>query len=108
MNFEDILSGDGQSTDLGIDTSTLVSPITDMLAPILWLSVAFSVLFIAFFILSIFRRRKLENALFDIQKILSEMNERDKTRSLPAPPRTQNISEKETVIAQADDPEVAS
>jgi len=108
MNVDEILSG-----DTTIDASSLMpdltSSITDMLAPFIWLSVALTVVFIVFYAMSMLRRRKVENAILDLQKILHEMNERDKSRgSTPAvPPRLERPPEKDRdrVIARSEAPE---
>ncbi len=81
MNINEILSGD--TTDTSSLAPDITSSISDMLAPFMWLSVALGFAFIILYITMMLRRRKLENALLDMQKILHEMNERDKARSAP-------------------------
>lgn len=71
-----------------IDTTNLTSSMTDMLTPFIWLSVALTIVFIVLYISSMLRRRKLENAIFAIQKSIEEMNERDKKRPVPHVPPT--------------------
>lgn len=100
MNIDQILPSDGQSAETGTQLPDLTGAVTDMLAPFMWLSVALTVLFVVFYVISMVRRRKLENALFDIQKNLRELNERDKARSQPAsPPRAPG---QERIIARTD------
>lgn len=106
MDTNQLFSGEGDTTDLGSQLPDLTSSINDMLAPIMWLSVAISIVFIVLYISAMFRRRKLENALFDMQKTLHEINERDKARSTPAAPTVQPQvrHEKDTIIARSDEP----
>jgi hypothetical protein len=89
MNVDDLLSDGTTGTDIG---NQLTSSITDMLGPVIWLSVALTIVFIVLYISAMIRRRKVENAVLDMQKILHEMNERDKARSQPPalalPPKT--------------------
>ena len=77
-----------ESIDIGGQLTEVMGPLMDMLAPIMILSVVVTVLFVFMYILSMFRRRKLEKAILDMQKILHEMNERDKARSLPQQPQS--------------------
>lgn len=108
MNAEQLLS-DGQ----GIDTSSLMpdltSQLTDLLAPVLMASAAVTIVFLALFISSTLRRRKVERAILDIQKTLHEMNERDKARLKPAAPPVppQNDSDK-LIAAKPSEPDTLS
>ena len=101
-----LFSDDGTSTDISNQLiPDLTSSMTDMMAPFLWLSVGITIVFIVLYVSSILRKRKVENAIFDIQKIVSEMNERDKARStsqsLPTP--LQSVPGKEPIIARVDE-----
>lgn len=80
MNVDDLLSDGTAGTDIG---NQLTSSITDMLGPVIWLSVALTIVFIVLYISAMIRRRKVENAVLDMQKLLHEMNERDKARMAP-------------------------
>lgn len=83
-----------QTIDINGQMSDMLSSLTETLAPMILLSLILSVLFIVMRIITMFRRRKVEKAIFDIQKTLHEMNERDKARSnpqqLPARPEFRN------------------
>lgn len=100
MITEELLSGENGTVSTGDQLPDLTSSVSDMLAPIMWLSVLFTVIFIALYISSMVRRRKLENALFDMQKTLHEMNERDKARmATPTPPSPKLRTGSETIAA---------
>lgn len=107
MNTDQIIYETSSPTDISNPLSSITSSLTDTLQPFIWLSLALTVLFGAFYITSFFRRRKLENALFDIQKNLREMNERDKVRSatIVTPPQLRHSSDR--IIAATEQPEVA-
>ena len=102
MNTEQILLESPEATDISTQLPDITSSINDALGPLMWLSVALTIVFLSFYITAMFRRRKLENALFDIQKNISEMNERDKARSRPAASTVQPQRNNETdrIIAQ--------
>lgn len=92
MDEKLLFSEDGASTDITTQLlPNLSSSITDMLAPFLWLSVGLSIIFIALYISSILRRRKLEKAIFDIQKTVHEIDMRTKARSSPYTPSPPGI-----------------
>ena len=86
MDIDQLLSGEQDSIDIGTQLPDVTASITDMLAPILWLSVVMTVVFVVLYVSSIVRRRKVENAVLNIQKTLHELNERDKARSTPTSP----------------------
>lgn len=105
MNSDQLLSGENGSIDIGTQLPDITSSITDMLMPIVLLSLAMTVIFVGLYISSIVRRRRVENAIFDIQKTLHEMNERDKARSTPKPivtPPPQPRSSDGAIIARDD------
>lgn len=74
-----------QSLDVSNQLSDITTSLTDTFAPFILLSLVITGLFVMMHIISMFRRRKLENALFDMQRVLHEMNERDKARQGPRP-----------------------
>ena len=85
MNTDQLLSGENGSVDIGSQLPDITSSITSMLMPVIILSFVLTIIFVAVYISSILRRRKVENAILTMEKILHEMNERDKTRSRPTP-----------------------
>ncbi len=98
-----LYTNDG-TTDLGTQLPNITSSITDMLGPFVLLSFVISVIFLVFYVIAMIRRRKLENALFDIQKNLSEMNARDKARGAKITPTPQPRTGSEKIaIAQSPD-----
>lgn len=94
---------DSETSLQTVDTTDLMSSLNDMLAPFIWLSVALTVVFVVFYVSAHLRRRKLENALFDIQGTLKEMNERDKARTAPTPPPLPQSNQHDTIIARTDE-----
>ena len=48
-------------------------------------SLILGVVILVLWILSMIRHRKVQAAIFDMQEVLHEMNERDKVRSTPSP-----------------------
>lgn len=103
MDLDNLLLRDDTSTEIG-DPMANVSSLTDAMAPLMWLSFVLTIIFIGLYVRSIYKRRKLEKAIFDIQKTVHEINQRDKTRNAPAL-RPQTPGEKETIIARVDEPE---
>lgn len=109
MDMNDILSGDN-STDSSSLLPDVSSSINDMLAPFIWFSVILTIVFVGLYIYSMVRRRRLENALFDIQKNIAELNERDKSRtSLSSPSPSPSMKQRiepvdDTIIAKTDEP----
>lgn len=105
MDNEQLYSENTNTTVLSDQLPDMMSSITTMLAPFMLLSFGLTVVFIALYIRSQFRRKKLENAILDMQKTLHEMNERDKARSAPVtpaplPPQLQISNEKIATIEQ--------
>lgn len=98
-----LLTPDG-STDISNQLFDMTSSITDALAPFMLLSFVITVAFVVLYVVSLIRRRKLENALFDIQKTLHEMNERDKARSKPRSTPNRPESRNETIAASKQQP----
>lgn len=96
MNVDDLLSDGTTGTDIG---NQLTSSITDMLGPVIWLSVALTIVFIVLYISAMIRRRKVENAVLDMQKLLHEMNERDKARSQSPTPSLPPKTSDDRIIA---------
>lgn len=107
MNVDDILSGN-ESTDSSNLLPDLSSSISNLLAPLIGLSVLLFIVFIGLYLYSMSRRRRLENALFDIQKNIAELNARDKAR-VPIPPASLPQAKPHTesrdgaIIAHTDD-----
>jgi heme exporter protein D len=91
-----------ESLDISNQLSDITSSMTETLAPFIFLSMALTVIFVIMYIVSVFRRRKVENAVLDMQKILHEMNEREKarTKSQPTPERPESRKE---IIADSSD-----
>lgn len=91
MDTEQLFSPDGSSLDIGSRLPDIDSLLSSILGPIMWVSIIITVAFIALYVASILRRRKVENAILDIQKVIHEMNERDKKRNTqpPMPARSQ-------------------
>ena len=85
MEFDPTIFIPDGSTEASDQLPDINSIIGDILGPFMWVSTALTVLIVILYVYSMMRRRKLEKALLDIQKTLSEMNERDKARSTPAP-----------------------
>lgn len=83
--MNELLLGSDISTEAG-EPLVDVTSLTDAAMPLLWLSAALTLLFIALYIRSSLKRRKLEKAILDIQKTVHEINERDKSRSKPPVP----------------------
>lgn len=111
MLSEQLLLGNdnGTTNGAGAELTDITASISDALGPIIWLSVAVTIIFVALYLSSIMRKRKVENAILDIQKTLHEMNERDKARSAPRPmPAPQAPAEKEPIIAKVDTETVSS
>lgn len=77
----------------------LNSMMDNILGPFMWLSLALTIVFVVLYALSIKRRRKVENAILDIQKILHEMNEREKQHS-PSPAPQQNQDNERIIAAE--------
>lgn len=104
MNVSDILP-EGQAAENTL-LPDISSSITDLVAPFMWFSVVLTVVFIGLYLYSMMRRRRLENALFDIQKNIAEMNARDKARTVTPPPSPQPRiqSPAESVIARNEPP----
>lgn len=88
-----------------VDTSQLPdtgSLLNGLLGPVFWISIALTVLMIALYVFSMMRKRKLERAILDMQKILNEMNERDKARSNPMLKQNQ-FEQQDKIIAKSND-----
>ena len=101
-----LVGGDGSSIDTGNPLTSLTSSLSDALMPFIWLSVVLTIVFIVLYVSSMLRKRKVENAILDIQKTIHEMNERDKARSASTPRvQPQKLPEKEPIIAHASEPE---
>ena len=73
------------SIDMNGQLSDVMSSLTDAMVPFILLSFVITLLFVVLYVVSMIRRRKLENAILDMQKVLHEMNEREKARSTPRP-----------------------
>jgi len=86
MDIDQSLFTNDGAPDISTPLPNITSSITEILAPFILLSFVISIIFIVLYITAMIRRRKLENALFDIQKNLTEMNARDKARSEPINP----------------------
>ncbi len=80
------------SIDINGQLPDIMSSLTDAMAPFILLSFVITLAFVVLYVVSMIRRRKLENAILDMQKVLHEMNEREKARQAPRPmsdvPRT--------------------
>jgi flagellar biosynthesis/type III secretory pathway M-ring protein FliF/YscJ len=74
------------TSSLGIDTDAMMQQVESLL---LWGALASITIFISFlllYILSARRKWKMQKAIFDIQKTLHEMNEREKARGASRTP----------------------
>lgn len=92
--MNELLLGNDMSTEAG-EPLVDVSSLTDAAMPLLWLSASLTLLFIALYIRSSLKRRKLEKAILDIQKTVHEINERDKAQSArPKPPLPRSDSDR--------------
>ncbi len=87
------------SVDINEQLSDITASFSEMLAPFILLSLAVTAGFMILSIISMVRRRKLENALLDMQKTLHEMNERDKARDKPQQSQARPESRNETIAA---------
>lgn len=100
MNLDQMQTQDVQEIQ-GIDTSTLfpdiTSQLTEMMAPFLFASFALTAVFAILYISSALRRRKVEKAILDMQKMLHEMNERDKERKSRDTPQGMPSHDTETL-----------
>ena len=102
MDSEQLFPETTTTTDVTTLLPDFTESLSDTLAPIIWLSVALTVVFVVLYVVSIVRRRKLEHALLDIQKTLNEMNERDKQRTQPPTPASTPPPDRNRVIAATD------
>src|SRR5690606_33897149 len=66
----------------------IASQLSDLLAPVLMASLVLTAVLFILYVSSYLSRRKVDRAILDIQKVLREMNEREKSRlsSPPTPP----------------------
>lgn len=88
-----------ESIDISNQLSDVMSSLTETLAPYMLLSLVITLLFVVMYIVSQFRRRKLENAILDMQKVLHEMNEREKARLHPMPVNEKIMNSDDKIIA---------
>lgn len=88
--------------DISNQLTQVTSSLTDAFAPLIILSVVITGVFLLLHIISMFRRRKIENALLDMHKLLHEMNERDKARSIPRAATDRPAVRSETIAAAPD------
>lgn len=74
-----------QSTTKPNPSSLLGSSLSNLIEFATIASLVLTLVFIVFWITAALHRRKVQNAIIDIQKTLHEMNERDKLRQTPTP-----------------------
>jgi len=78
----------------------IASQLSDLLAPVLMASLVLTAVLFILYVSSYLRRRKVDRAILDIQKVLREMNEREKARlSSPPTPPPSRITDRDNKIA---------
>lgn len=85
--------------DIGSQLPDIASNLAETYAPFLIASALLSVLLLVLYVSSALRRRKVDKAILDIQKVINEMNERDKARSMPAIPPSSPQSSEDKILA---------
>jgi hypothetical protein len=83
--------------------NSLTSSIDGLFTYLMIASFILTVVIVALWIASWLHRRKVENAIIDIKNILNEMNEREKSRSVPVvPPKSSPSNGRHIAVTESD------